>query len=593
MSGYNSNNIDASLDIKLLDCISKRKLLVENIIGYTEYSWKYSISKFVGICLKPVEFTPFDEVICKILSINPASLAQLGEILGLDVDDIAEKELLLSAIKDLKNDQMIETDGVRYQLTAFGEYYTKNGFKFTTYEKEFELYVDLSTKYKGDCRRLFEHNKSQKIDQFPETDVENIEIVRSLAEIQLPNIQSPSNCRIIQSCQHINTEGYEILQRVVLLENFVDNTIRILVYDEDRDCINDELSEIINKNDTCKQSIIKKIVDTTPEINHTEEKKNSEQINIENSLLYAFKKNKQSYNQEVGCRGICSKHLFGSVEFRAELHRLIENSNSDLWFVSPLMNKSTLRRMAVLEKHINKGGRIFLAYSNAESKEIIEKLHEFETQHPRFYMQQLNMLQHELVWTKGDAEDKFYIEYPKIYLFNVNKKRIRLCDKAMFESEFDSNQIYTSNIIKSYAMAYVEKKQKQFDLYSNDKNINRRLLSKISLLKNNQLSIFADYVNHQFKDKCEKLEKQINDLYIELEKKVFNKEFVELQNVLKYYDKEKNITSEIIEDVQDRFDFLKNNPYYEKEKNYDIRNKIRCMRTKYEMSSYLNSKRGI
>ena len=52
--------LETPVEIKLIDCVSKNKLLIENIIGFTDYTWDYSVAKFHGVCSQPVKFTVFD-----------------------------------------------------------------------------------------------------------------------------------------------------------------------------------------------------------------------------------------------------------------------------------------------------------------------------------------------------------------------------------------------------------------------------------------------------------------------------------------------------------------------------------------------------
>ena len=61
---------ETPVEIKLIDCVSKHKMLIENIIGFTDYNCNYSVAQFHGTCSQPVKFSVFDEVISKILLIK-------------------------------------------------------------------------------------------------------------------------------------------------------------------------------------------------------------------------------------------------------------------------------------------------------------------------------------------------------------------------------------------------------------------------------------------------------------------------------------------------------------------------------------------
>ena len=227
---------DPPVEIKLIDCVSKHKLLIENIIGFTDYNWRYSVAKFHGTCSQPVKFSVFDEVISKILLVKEMSLIEIGNILGLNVADEAEKNILLSAIADLKNDKMVDGDESFYWLTTTGKQYANNGVKFSTFERDFELYIDSTTGFKGNCRKVFERLKSQKQETFVKDNLpNNIDEVKPLAEIQAPEIHFPEKNYILQSCKPIGIEGYIAQVWIVLLENFREQSVRALVYDESRD----------------------------------------------------------------------------------------------------------------------------------------------------------------------------------------------------------------------------------------------------------------------------------------------------------------------------------------------------------------------
>lgn len=101
------------------------------------------MAKFEGTCLQPVDFNLFDEVLCDLLLSGQMSVEQIGNILGLDIQtDPTEKEILLSAINGLKRDKMIDGDESIYWLTDVGIEYAKNGVKFSTFTRKFDLYID-------------------------------------------------------------------------------------------------------------------------------------------------------------------------------------------------------------------------------------------------------------------------------------------------------------------------------------------------------------------------------------------------------------------------------------------------------------------
>jgi hypothetical protein len=131
------------LELKIIDAASKQKKLIERIIGFSDFDWHYTVAKFEGTCSQPVDFNLFDEVLCDLLLSGNLSAKEIGDILGLDIEtDPAEQEILLSAINELKRDKMIDGDESVYWLTDVGIEYAKNGVKFSTFTRQFDLYID-------------------------------------------------------------------------------------------------------------------------------------------------------------------------------------------------------------------------------------------------------------------------------------------------------------------------------------------------------------------------------------------------------------------------------------------------------------------
>ena len=181
------------LELKLIEAANKKKKLVERIIGFTDFDWHYTVVKFKGECSQPVKFTLFDEVICKLLQVEQMSLAQMGAILGFDIErDPAEKHILVSAIKELRKDQMLEGDDSIYWLTDLGKKYAADGVKFSTYTRSFELYIDAIADVHENAKNIFGSLVSEKQSTFKRDNLpNNIEDVKPIAELQAPEIHYP------------------------------------------------------------------------------------------------------------------------------------------------------------------------------------------------------------------------------------------------------------------------------------------------------------------------------------------------------------------------------------------------------------------
>lgn len=578
----NEPTIETPLEIKLIDCVSKHKLLIENIIGFTDYNWEYSVAKFHGTCSQPVKFTVFDEVLSKILLIKEMSLAEIGTILGFNIADEAEKNILLSAIEDLKQDKMISGDESVYWLTETGKEYAKNGVKFSTFERDFELYVDSTTGYKGNCRKVFERLKSEEQPSIKDKLPRNLEEVKPIAEIQAPEIHFPEKKYILQSCKPTSLQGYKTQLWVALLENFRDQTIRALVYDESQDCIIEELSEALNQNEELKQSILEILIekdkDNIEGIRYAreEDKKEEEIATIESELITiqeeydnAVNENNIDKAQEIAKNVFSTKRHFNSVEFEVELKRLFENTKCDLWIISPWIKKyATMHRLPFFERYLKKGGRIFIAYSKPENgvdemadTEAMEKLLELENKYQNFYIHQLEPFHFKYVWVRGATEgDWFYSGSFNILSFYVKKGLTKVRQEMMTKIDWGAEEdLYFNQVLNLFGAKYLaETKASIKEFQKEDIQVSREVLKEVKSLNLNKLKPFISHINEEFDNEYNELLKQKEDLIQQFKAEFFQRQLIEIRTQAEEYASDKNLSVEKKREVQSKLNVLKN-----------------------------------
>lgn len=499
------------LELKIIETANKKKKVVERIVGFTDYDWHYTVLKFKGECSQPVKFTLFDEVICKLLLKEQMSEEKIGTILGLDIkNDPAERNILKNAIKELRKDNMVEGDESIYWLTDIGKKYAANGEKYSTYTKNFELYIDNVGDVKRNAKAIFSSLISEKQTTFKRENLpNNIEEVKPIAELQAPEIHYPDKNYLLQTCE-INgyPEGYICKVWVVLLQDFRNNDYRILVYDEKSGTIIDELSEALSKLDTQKQFILEKLLkesenDESPVI-ATNEEKQEEQIQNEQDLITKQEEIEQALAdantqkaEEIQKEIVNSKRHFNSVEFEIELKHLFEETNGEMWIISPWIKNATYKRIPFFEQYLKKGGKIFVAYSEPENEGDImalegpySKLMELDAKYQNFYIHQLPPFHYKRVWLRQENCELYYTGSYNILSFFVKQGmqnyRQEEMTKILWDKEEDTVYI---NILMKFAEKYFNQTFEKLNDLCNQP-LDKSVLKSLNLFSFNKLKPF-------------------------------------------------------------------------------------------------------
>ena len=571
-----NKNIPIPLELKIVDAASKHKKLIERIIGFSDFNWHYTVTKFKGICSQPVDFNLFDEAICAILLKEETSAKSIGEILGLDIEtDPAEREILLSAIHDLKKDEMVEGDESVYWLTDTGREYAKNGVKFSTFERDFELYIDAVGNLKENAKEIFSKLKSEKQNSFKRTNLpQNIEDVKPLAEVQAPEIHFPAKRFILQSCELKVAEGFTAKVWVILLENFRDNTIRPLVYDENQDRIIDSLSESFDSLEEEKNKLLEKLLDESVEdefsVESTEEQKLGKQILSEKELIAkqeeidtAIANNDLEKIVSIQKEVVEVKRHFNSLEFEVELKRLFDETSDELWIISPWIKKyATLRRIPFFENYLRKGGRIFIAYSLPEhdtdimaDEEALEKLHDLERKYHNFYIHQLPAFHYKRVWLRTkEGKDLYYTGSYNILSFFVRQglQNYRQEEMSRLDWNAENNEEYDKLFLKFGEKYLNETVEELNELYQSTAPIDKNFLQKIKSANYGKIQVFLNKGYDVFDDKYAEIEQTKEDNINYFKKNYFTKQLEHLKNDITAVkdktislDKKKNFQSQL------------------------------------------------
>lgn len=499
------------LELKIIESASKEKKLIERIVGFTEFEWNYTIAKFKGTCSQPVDFNLFDEVICDLLLTEQMSAEKIGNILGFDIQkDPAENDILLKAIKDLKADKMLDGDESILWLTDVGIEYAKNGVKFSTFTREFDLYTDSIGVSRENVKEIFSNLKSEKTPNFNKDSLpKNIEEVKPIAELQAPEIHFPKKNFLLQECTPVGAEGFKARVWVVLLENFRDNTLRAIVYDEKQNKVIDTLSEALDKQDELKSELLERLVKVDDDIEFTNEEKQKEQVEIEQALIHKQEEIEDAITRqdavklkEIEKEVEAIKRHFNSLEFEVELKKLFDTTSDTILIQSPWVRDFAFKnRVPFIKEYLRKGGRVYIAYSENESfggedmvQEESKKLLAELDKNLNFYCCELPAFHYKNVWLiKKDKENSYYSGSYNILSFFVHQNMKNVRQEKMTRMDWDSElEEQYLEVFKKFGLKYINAAIDDFNILCQNPpaKIDRDYLQKLRKVENTKLSPF-------------------------------------------------------------------------------------------------------
>lgn len=506
-----SSGAHIPLELKIIESASKEKKLIERIVGFTEFEWNYTIAKFKGTCSQPVDFNLFDEVLCDLLLTEQMSAEKIGNILGFDIQkDPAENDILLKAIKDLKADKMLDGDESILWLTDVGIEYAKNGVKFSTFTRDFDLYIDSIGVSKEKVKEIFSNIKSEKTPNFDKDFLpKNIEEVKPIAELQAPEIHFPKKNFLLQECTPVGAEGFKAKVWVVLLENFRDNTLRAIVYDEKQNKVIDTLSEALDKQDELKSELLERLVKVDDDIEFTNEEKQKEQVEIEQALIHKQEEIEDAITRqdavkikEIEKEVEAIKRHFNSLEFEVELKKLFDTTSDTILIQSPWVRDFAFKnRVPFIKEYLRKGGRVYIAYSENESfggedmvQEESKKLLAELDKNLNFYCCELPAFHYKNVWLiRKDKENSYYSGSYNILSFFVHQNMKNVRQEKMTRMDWDSElEEQYLEVFKKFGLKYINAAIDDFNILCQNPpaKIDRDYLQKLRKVENTKLSPF-------------------------------------------------------------------------------------------------------
>jgi len=572
------------LELKIIESASKEKKLIERIIGFTEFDWNYTVAKFKGTCSQPVDFNLFDEVICDLLLTEQMSAEKIGNILGFDIQkDPAENDILLKAIKDLKADKMLDGDESILWLTDVGIEYAKNGVKFSTFTRDFDLYIDSIGVSEEKVKEVFRNLKSEKTSNFNKDILpKNVEEVKPIAELQAPEIHFPKKNFLLQECSPTGAEGYKAKVWVVLLENFRDNTLRAIVYDEKQNKIVDTLSEALDKQEELKSELLERLVKVDDEIEFTNEEKQKEQVEIEQALIHKQEEIEEAITRqdaikikEIEKEVEAIKRHFNSLEFEVELKKLFDTTSDTILIQSPWVRDFAFKnRVPFIKEYLRKGGRVYIAYSENESfggedmvQEESKKLLAELNKNLNFYCCELPAFHYKNVWLiRKNKENSYYSGSYNILSFFVHQNMKNVRQEKMTRMDWDSElEEQYLEVFKKFGLKYINSAIDDFNTLCQNPpaKIDRDYLQKLRKVENTKLSPFKGIGVMEFDSALGLLEEtkaenlnHYRKIFFESEIERYKKQVIELSQKPLSPDRKKSLQNEFEKLREEFLDFL-------------------------------------
>lgn len=572
------------LELKIIESASKEKKLIERIVGFTEFEWNYTIAKFKGTCSQPVDFNLFDEVLCDLLLTEQMSAEKIGNILGFDIQkDPAENDILLKAIKDLKADKMLDGDESILWLTDVGIEYAKNGVKFSTFTRDFDLYIDSIGVSKEKVKEIFSNIKSEKTPNFDKDFLpKNIEEVKPIAELQAPEIHFPKKNFLLQECTPVGAEGFKAKVWVVLLENFRDNTLRAIVYDEKQNKVIDTLSEALDKQDELKSELLERLVKVDDDIEFTNEEKQKEQVEIEQALIHKQEEIEDAITRqdavkikEIEKEVEAIKRHFNSLEFEVELKKLFDTTSDTILIQSPWVRDFAFKnRVPFIKEYLRKGGRVYIAYSENESfggedmvQEESKKLLAELDKNLNFYCCELPAFHYKNVWLiRKDRENSYYSGSYNILSFFVHQNMKNVRQEKMTRMDWDSElEEQYLDVFKKFGLKYINSAIDDFNTLCQNPpaKIDRDYLQKLRKVENTKLSPFKGIGVMEFDSALGLLEETKTEnlnhyrkIFFESEIERYKKQVIELSEKQLSPDRKKSLQNEFDKLREEFLDFL-------------------------------------
>lgn len=414
------NAIVESLDTKIAKAVYAEKKISERIVGYFPYEFQFVKATYFGTTQRPAKISAIEKGIVGILLIDGhSSFGTVGQILGLDVvNDKAEKSILSKALDGLRSFNAIEGNDDFIVLTEAGKVYADKGERPDTYQKSFDIFVDMNhTGWKTIKNALSAVNDNIS---FINTKCENISLnideIREYAAVQAQDVHYPQERYLLERADW--KEGHKGCYKMYIcfVQGVSTGVVRAFAFDENTNSLNPIVAEYINSDATLASQLLEQCIKIECEMNFdtqilddeaakeakakvsqdiieaekrladedtADEETDEESVEkssidvpnneVESSPVKKTKPAKQTKSTSKAKDRLHKKALYDSVSFEVELQKIFKEDNPDeIWLMSPwikgLENKKSSvfidERGPAIETFLqDEKKRVFVAYS--------------------------------------------------------------------------------------------------------------------------------------------------------------------------------------------------------------------------------------
>ena len=378
----------SDINFNIYQSIQKSKKLSEQYIGSFPMVWWYAIGTYKADCTEALPFSPFDKVICGLLSVEKSlSFQEIANILGLNVidnpennqyKDFAEEEILKEALQSLFDFGMIEIGDAFYSncyLTELGKEYNAKGKKFkTTENKRFKLYFDCFTNQHNKAKSVFEDLKGNSFDFPTDIDFEDENYLKTFAENQVPDIYDTQKGNSFTNSELIKLEKFSVQLYVCLLFDLQTREYNYIIFNPQSNSSNKYFSDAISENkdlqDLVNQNIAKYLAKSNLIVSNEQRNYENQLIEIQNEIEIHLHDGKQNEATELYKNTLSNLEYLDVELFWLNLNNFITNDCTEFWLLVPYVNEKILLSIKNLISQNNNKTKFFIALPILENTDF-------------------------------------------------------------------------------------------------------------------------------------------------------------------------------------------------------------------------------